>query len=303
MRRLAALYLLIFAGIAPAWDGWGHMTVAAIAYQNLTPTAKTKIAVLLKKNPNYKQWVTGVSKQNQPQIAFLMAATWPDAIKNMKGYTNDGNTPSGPDASRNIGYSDKLQHRYWHFIDTPFSPDGTALIEPVAPNAQTQIAVFRTTLGSPSASAALKSYDLVWLLHLVGDVHQPLHATSRFDAQEPKGDAGGNDVALCAKPCKDELHAFWDDVLGVGTDPAATAQSASAIPPADPGLAAVADETKWVNESFQAAKDSVYIDPIGIGPGPFILTDDYKANAAKVATVRVALAGTRLANLLNAALK
>lgn len=303
MRSVIGLFLLAFVPIAPAWDGWGHMTVAAIAYQNLTPTAKTKVATLLKKNPNYKQWVKGVAKQDQAQIAFLMAATWPDAIKNMKGYKNDGNTPSGTQASQNIGYSDKLQHRYWHFIDIPFSPDGTALVQPIPPNIQTQIAVFRTTLSSPSASAALKSYDLVWLLHLVGDVHQPLHATSRFDAQELKGDAGGNDVALCAKPCKDELHAFWDDVLGTGTDPAAAAQSASAIAAADPALAAIADETKWVQESFQAAQNSVYVDPIGIGPGPFTSNSDYKTAAAKVAAIQMALAGARLANLLNAALQ
>ena len=38
----------------------------------------------------------------------------------------------------------------------------------------------------------VKSYDMVWLLHLVGDVHQPLHATSRFSAASPQGDCIGS---------------------------------------------------------------------------------------------------------------
>ena len=62
----------------------------------------------------------------------------------------------------------------------------------------------------------IKSYDVAWLEHLVGDVHQPLHATSRFTKNHPNGDAGGNLVLLCAAPCRDELHAYWDGLLGDG---------------------------------------------------------------------------------------
>jgi hypothetical protein len=59
-------------------------------------------------------------------------------------------------------------HKYWHFIDTPFTIDGTALPAIPTPNAQERIALFRTVLASTSADP-LKSYDLTWLLHLVGD--------------------------------------------------------------------------------------------------------------------------------------
>ena len=61
------------------------------------------------------------------------------------------------------------------------------------PNVETETAVFRQTLSS-NATSKLKSYDLVWLLHLVGDIHQPLHCTSRFTSTQPQGDSGGNDV-------------------------------------------------------------------------------------------------------------
>ena len=182
----------------------------------------------------------------------------------------------------------------------PFSPDGTSLKQPVPPNAETQIAAFRDVLKSSNASAELKSYDLVWLLHIVGDVHQPLHATSRFDKDQSNGDQGGNLVALCAAPCKDELHAFWDDVLGTQTDPEAAIKEADRLPAATVNAAAISDEAVWIDESFEAAKKFVYAAPVGVGAGPFTLDQRYKTAAKKVAEERVALAGARLANLLNA---
>jgi len=45
----------------------------------------------------------------------------------------------------------------------------------------------------------LKSYDLTWLIHLVGDVHQPLHCVARITKGDPEGDKGGNDVKLTAR--------------------------------------------------------------------------------------------------------
>ena len=188
---LCALFLTL-SGTASAWNSAGHMMVAAVAYGKLTPAAHARVSSLLRLNPDYSRWIEHASGADRDEVAFVMAATWPDEIKSEHDYHNDGERPSGPDAARNIGYEDHLQHRYWHFIDLPFSTDRTPLIQPQVPNAQTQIALFRRTLKSPEASDALKSYDLVWLLHLVGDVHQPLHTTSRFTFSQPEGDAGGN---------------------------------------------------------------------------------------------------------------
>jgi len=84
------------------------------------------------------------------------------------------------------------------------------------PNAQTQIAAFRAVLASISNDPnldKLKSYDLSWLLHLIGDVHQPLRSTTRVSTTKPDGDDGGNGVKLTSPA---NLHTFWDDVLGGG---------------------------------------------------------------------------------------
>jgi len=123
------------------------------------------------------------------------------------------------------------------------------------------------------------------------------------DASNPGGDAGGNLVKLSCSGCPTELHAFWDDVLGTSNKPKSAVSAAKKLPKPDPALAAKSGEADWAAESFQDAQHEVYISPIGTGFGPFQLTGSYKKAAKKVAQQRVALAGARLANLINTELK
>jgi hypothetical protein len=313
MKKLGILAALLLLSTAPAsaWFEFGHMEAAAVAWNKLTPAARASATRLLKLNPQYPSWVMGVSDQDRDMIAFLRASLWADDIKMLPNYMDDGTSggntpPNTPEAWQNIGYADHFRHRYWHFIDVPFSPDGTPTTPPTVPNAQTQIPVFRATLSDAKASSDVRSYDLVWLMHLVGDVHQPLHATSRFTQAFMSGDEGGNFVKVdCTTLCPDsELHYFWDDIPGAGnTDPQAAAAAAAALPEADPKLASISDEADWISESFEAAKSSVYVSPIGTGKERYRITEKYKADALALANKRIALAGARLANLLNAALK
>lgn len=311
-RTLSAVLILAFglAGRAHSWDDLGHMTVAYVAYQDMNAATKDRIDQLLRLNPDYATWAAkvpaGTSAADTKMMIFMMAATWPDAIKSQTGYTDDGsengNRPDGASSAQNIGYSDHLRHKYWHFVDTPFSRDGTPLPPVPTPNAETQIAAFRSVLASNDPDEK-KSYDLVWLEHIVGDVHQPLHAATRVSRTDPQGDNGGNLVKLCAAPCKSELHAFWDDILGTSSDPAQAIAVGKKLPPADATLAAKKDASDWIKESFKAAQQTVYTAPIGKCDGPFAMTAAYRAKAKKVAKQRVALAGARLANLLNEQLK
>jgi len=308
MPILIVLSLTCLISNAAAWDDLGHMMVGAIAYDRLTPEVQQKVATLLKLNPHYVAWVANVPQFESPRIAFLRASRWADDIKVDPTYKQDGkqsgNRPSGRKSGRNIGYTDKLQHKYWHFINLPFSPDHTALADPPTPNAKTQIAILRKTLKSTDSNY-LKSYDLVWLIHLVADVHQPLHAVSRFDKAHKRGDDGGNGVFVCGRPCETQqkLHAFWDDILGVGTDPSVAIDKAKQLPAANSQLASIGDEGVWIQESFAIAQTRVYVPPIGVGVGPYEVTDGYISAAREVAAQRIALAGARLANLLNDALR
>ena len=312
IRKLVSGLVVALALSLPslAWDNEGHMAVAYVAYQHLNAATKARVNQLLKLNPDYQHWnsavPSGTSAARRKMLIFMMAATWPDFIKSKPGYTDDGtqggNRPDGASSSQNIGYSDHLHHKYWHFVDTPFSTDGTALPSLPAPNAETQIAAFRAVLASSDPDEK-KSYDLVWLEHLVGDIHQPLHAATRVSSADPGGDNGGNLVSLCSAPCKQELHAFWDDALGTSSSALRAVTVANNLPNPDAALAAKKDAADWAAESFAAAKQTVYVSPIGDGNGPFTLNATYKNNAKALARKRVALAGVRLANLLNDELK
>jgi len=308
-RLLAAILALLVALSAPAyaWNNRGHMIVASVAYQHLTQKTKDRVDALLALNPDRPNWLKlipkGTSAKNMKMMLFIIAATWPDRIKRNSQYHSDGpddgnRPPPEPAASQNTGYDDFAMHKYWHFIDKPFSQDGTPLAAIPSPNAETQIAAFRAVLASNSPDP-LKSYDLSWLLHLVGDVHQPLHCTARFSQGLPNGVAGGNLVVLIGTP--NELHAFWDGALGASESLTDVVKAGKNLPGANAGNM---DAAAWIEESFQAAQSDVYKQPpIGPGAGPFTITSKYKTAAGKLAKKRVALAGARLAKILNDELK
>jgi hypothetical protein len=316
---LCSLLLVLLPASALAWGPIGHMTVAYVAYQKLSPAAKGRVRDLLKLNPDYANWEkqvpAGTTPEDHDRIIFMIASTWADDIKGEPQYSDDGaddgNTPDGASSLQNIGYSDLLRHKYWHFIDTPFSPDQTPLPSIPSPNAETQIVAFRAVLAS-SQPDALKSYDLVWLLHLVGDIHQPLHAATRITQAHPKGDAGGNLVKLFGDAAPN-LHSYWDGLPGNDckfcSDKVPCANRASVlaktIPPATAKDANNTDAAAWVRESFELAQTRVYRDPIGSADQPYTIApaSPYEVQAFKLAQKRVALAGARLAQVLNSELK
>ena len=78
--------------------------------------------------------------------------------------------------------------------------------------------------------------------------------------------------------------------------------AASKLAKASPAKAAITDQAAWIDEGFELAKSAVYVSPIGIGVGPFTIDHDYQLAAAKLGRARMALAGARLARLLNDAL-
>lgn len=310
---LILLFLLTANSTMFGWGSIGHMAVAYVAYKQLTPATKARVDALLILNPDHDKWLTmippGTKKANRSMVIFMIASTWPDQIKSETGYTDDGpdphgNRPDGASSSQNIGYSDHLHHKYWHFVDTPFTQDSSTLPAIPSPNAETQIAAFRAVLASNDPDP-LKSYDLVWLLHLVGDVHQPLHASTRVSATALDGDNGGNNETVCTAPCtkKGALHAYWDDLPGTGSDPTAAISFAKTLRAQSKTLSGNVDTAVWLQESLDEAKLDVYVAPISVGDGPFTLTTSYDEAAHKLAKKRVALAGARLANILNSELK
>ena len=314
LKQLSSLLLtctLLLSLSVPTfgWNNQGHMMVAAVAYRLLDKATRDRVDVLLRLNPDFNNWQSlipaNATADDRRMMTFMIAATWPDRIKSNHDYHSDGPSggnrpPSDGTANNNVGYTDFALHKYWHFVDRPFSQDGSALPEIPEPNAETRIIDFRKVLASESPDE-LKSYDLSWLLHLVGDVHQPLHCITRITKTKPSGDDGGNGVKLKGNP--NNLHSFWDDSLGNSNSPKAVQQIADALKPAPVNAASDLEVKDWIDESF-GAKSKVYANPpIGKGTGPFTTTLEYKKNTGSLAKKRIALAGARLARILNQELK
>ncbi|WP_050420641.1 S1/P1 nuclease [Bradyrhizobium tropiciagri] len=315
MRRAVSIGILASAlgvVVAPARAWWdeGHMQIAYLAYKRLSDPVRDKADALLRLNKDYAKWSAGASDDRTAKMyAFIHAATWTDDIKTKEyGYTRDAVT--SPTAGQNIGYSDHNQHAYWHFKDTNFSPDGTSLPATDPVDFVTQLKVMIAALPANSgASDDIRSYDLVWILHLVGDAHQPLHAAARYTMQIPDGDAGGNaESVIPASGWSMALHAYWDAIFGGYSSPY------GAVFDADDkdGLSSVgvsqaevqiADPAVWAQESVDLAKQYAYMPPVSTGKNPVLLTRDYETNAKNVARARAALAAARLANLVETALK
>ena len=307
---VVALSLLASASEAGAWTPYGHMVIAASAYDQLDPAVRERVDGLIRLNRFYPDWTKNVPAADVAKIAFVKAATWADEIKGDHDYHDDEVT--GPEANLNTGYdSDWARHAYWHYINEPFSPDGVDTVQPVSPNVLTQIELFQTVL-STHAPDSLKSYDLVWLLHLVGDVHQPLHTTARFTKDLPAGDRGGNSVTVCptSGDCTN-LHAYWDELLGdtdqkfmvTTADAKRAIDAAKTLPTPEATRMGIFSATGWVDESFGIARSVVYGGPVGVGKGPFLLLSTYEDQARITSQQQAAIAAARLANLINTDLR
>jgi hypothetical protein len=308
------LSLLLLTQGSYGWNDFGHMAIACVAYQHLDPQTRSRADKLISLNPLYAAWKkqlpSGVSASQRKTMLFMIAATWPDQIRGDHSYhadgPNQGNRPPVTGGDANIGYTDKALHKYWHFVDNPFSQDGTAVDQAPSPNVATQIKAFSQALATDEPDN-LKSYDLIWLMHLVGDVHQPLHNVSRFSKDLPQGDAGGNLTLIGPPPCKDDtsatqLHGLWDGAIGASSNPKTVIRVAKALR-AQTVDASDQDVDIWVKEGITLAETKVYVAPVGNGKGPFTIDQAYCDQMLAVAQQRVVQAGMRLANLLNAKLK
>jgi hypothetical protein len=310
---LIATLLSFLAGhVGSAWAWWdaGHMQIAYVAYKHLDGPVREKVDALLKLNADYPEWIAGAPDEKTTKLyAFVHAATWADDIKTKEyGYTRDN--VNSPTAGQNIGYSDRNQHAYWHFKDINFSPDGIPLPPPDPVDLVTQLKLMIAALSASSgAPDDVRSYDLVWILHLVGDAHQPLHAVGRYTAAIPNGDAGGNAESVI--PASGEtiaLHAYWDRIFGGYSSPRgaifdADANDGIARITVNKMAAQVSDPEAWINESAELAKQFAYAVPVSTGTNATYLTREYETNARNIARSQAALAAARLANLINAALR
>ena len=172
MKRLAALLAMSALAAAPAaaWGPVGHRIAAQIAQDNVSGQTRARIAQIL-------------GHEELPE-----AATWPDEQR------------SNPDAFwQTTSYP-------WHFVTIPVGQAPEHLEHPSEGDAETALESFTAVLRDPAASPEDKARALRFVVHIVGDLHQPLHVGK-------PGDRGGNDVKVkwFDDPVVQNLHWVWDE--------------------------------------------------------------------------------------------
>ena len=280
---------------ARAWDDLGHMVIVRIAWERLSPVVRDRVTEILRQAPadaGLRQLRPEAGAERDLMFAAL-ASTWPDLVRREEP------------AARHAYHRGE-----WHYINLAWraEPDGTigpvraSLPDPV--NAVEELSRLSAVVRDPGTNAAARAVALAWILHLAGDLHQPLHASSRVTAAEPAGDHGAAGFMIDSTM---SLHWYWDRILSaryprldgesreryvarVADDVlASTARSSVA------GQAGQLDFEAWSRESLALAEHEVYC--CGIAPWQ-PAPESYLLHADAVAEPRIALAGERLAALL-----
>lgn len=282
IRTLFAALALLFA-TAPASAYWeyGHETIAAIAWANVKPATRVEVRKLLAR-------AAVMETPECPAATIEQASVWADCVKPLK---------DAADKNR-FGYAYN-----WHFqnvnVCKPFDLTGPCKDgDCVSAQIEREVAVLKDRVSSEKA----KVEALLFLVHFVGDLHQPLHAGDRSDR-------GGNDVKAdygIYAPERFNLHAIWDGPL---------AEHAISIPPslvrtypaAVRARTAAGTITDWSRENWQISHDIAYAGLLGDACGPVpprsTLTDAELAKSVPILREQVRRGGLRLARLLDEALR
>ncbi|WP_419804267.1 S1/P1 nuclease [Terriglobus sp.] len=272
LRALARRAALLCAALLPctatpahAWGPQGHKLVAMVAMEHLTPVAKRNVRALLGKE------------------TLADVASWPDVYRPLE-------TQTGP----------------WHYVDIPeggsYERDRDCPTQPGvkagAPNDKwrdcvvDRILFFEGRLGDTSLDPADRATALKYLVHFVGDIHQPLHTTG-FEK-------GGNGIHVsvfgnetCGKyPCN--LHSVWDSGLILHRE-LSDMQYLSLLNhefAAQPPGAGLDDPAAWANEGNALVPNLML-------PEGGAVDQAYFDREIPVVDRRLELAGLRLAAILN----
>ncbi len=277
------ILLLFFASGAQAWNGAGHRLVAALAWQEMSPQARHQASALLKAHPDYARWLKRQRSADPAEGVFLEAATWPDDIRNDRRFYDSGKTPT----PLLTGFPHMERHKNWHFA------------EPAAEGGAGQLDERLTLLAKDlqNGAAPARSYALPWFLHLVADLHQPLHTGGRRD-----GGGNGYEVEHSLNPRKPfmSLHAYWDDLPGPpwlrGKQ---LAQRLARLQETETAREAqkVGNVSGWLDESRALLAHGVY--PETEGSLLPLVTEAFDQQARQTADQQLLRAGHRLGAWLN----
>lgn len=269
------VFLLVLLPLCSySWNALGHMVIAQIAYDQLNPNVKTKV----------DKMIADLSKEYPYNTSFYQLGPWADYLRIQK--------------------IDIYSH--WHYVDLPFSKDGTPLKNlDNTDNIVWAIDQIEPIIANPKANAFERARFLAFLVHVVGDIHQPLHTTSRISVKNPDGDQGGNLYFVkfpASHPKTIPLHKLWDQGIDIFTGPSTSANvvtlsnEITSLYPKKYFDVKITDlkAINWAQEGFQNVTTVVYSTPENQLP-----SEAYLQTSRQLVQEEVALAGYRLAAVLN----
>lgn len=261
--RVVTILFLLHCLPALAWWDLGHRVVAEVASQRVKQSTLLQIEHLLQFHPD-------------PQVRTLDAASnWADEIR---------------DRSHPFHHYHRSD---WHYQGVGGAKKQGAL--------KTQLAHQWKLMCDVEAPQAARAVALSWVVHLVGDIHQPLHVGALCNAEFPEGDRGGNDYFVWLGDQRLSLHVVWDSAGCRFLRPIsenrfrAYTNYCSALAPAN--VPTEPDFELWLEEALELCTTRVYAQ---IEPDTQI-TSEYLGVAIETTQERLTLAGIRLASLLDQA--
>jgi hypothetical protein len=319
MASSAAAALLLLPFTATAWDAVGHRLTADVAWALMSADTREQVMTMLRAHPRFNQDfvdtmpddIKAADNDTQAQWQLGQAAIWPDLARGFEG----------DDEAR-------FDNPNWHWIDgawlrdeavrqgnvyvntEPFPNVAGVPAEQIQQRSQVDnvangldFAIYQLQNASDPAEKAIA---LSWLLHLIGDIHQPLHTGALVsESLFPEGDRGGNGIRLSVG----NLHSAWDRALretpvsqslplliNMGTEFSTDPAQLEFHP------------TRWLQESRDILQSTVYPESItslvvrtertGNDLETVALTDAYQEEMRIIATRRLAEAGARIAHTL-----
>lgn len=295
-----AVLFLLSPSVALAWNGAGHRLVATIAWQRLDPAARGEAVRLLRHHPDWPHWSAGnAGLDDSGRSAFIAASTWADELR--RTAPRHEHSPAKSDGSTVLDPADGSAHGDWHYLNRPLDARGRLHPGTLGGNLDQALEQLPRILADPTQSDLRRAHALAWLIHLVGDAHQPLHTVTRLNAEGD--DAGGNGLTIHdpshPRLTQQPLHAWWDDRPGPpwlrGDKLLARAAWLDEATPPTPQRTS----TEWLREAQQLARTVAYRD---LGSEPITLDDAYRSTAQRTADRQIVAAGRRLAIWLDALL-
>lgn len=307
--------LLALSFVAPvyAWHDAGHKLTAALAFGYLNEEQRGEIAAVLRAHPRFEQDFAAAmpddvaygSEHDRELWLFQQASIWPDLV---------------PDNSDQV--RDHYHRATWHYINLPvylterdekefagkLDQNVSMKLTPPLRRGLNIVQALKGNLrvwGTDDASDSEKAVALCWIVHLTGDMHQPLHNVALFSKSYfPDGDGGGNSITVVRQPENTNLHSAWDGLLNDVLQIVVDEQTRELLAGDVADFRAV---SRWSRHGHELAKEFVYTTGIrdqilAREPDddyPLVsLSPDYIDAARKLAHSQVIIAGHRIAALI-----